>query len=146
MKATCAKNAASIFASGELGFAIAVASTVASDSRTQAKTAIQIAALSGKWRKIAPWVTPMRSAMACAVIASGPRSRASYQDRSDDLALPFIAVQTLAGCRLECGWSIHSGRVLELLLVSAYYRIQAVPVWQALKSQGGRDREVSRLF
>jgi hypothetical protein len=77
MKATCAKNAASIFASGELGFAIAVASTVASDSRTQAKTAIQIAALSGKWRKIAPWVTPMRSAMACAVIASGPRSRAS---------------------------------------------------------------------
>jgi hypothetical protein len=69
-----------------------------------------------------------------------------YQDRSDDLALPFIAVQTLAGCRLECGWSIHSGRVLELLLVSAYYRIQAVPVWQALKSQGGRDREVSRLF
>ena len=55
---------------------MAVSSTGPSDSRTQSKTASQIACLSGKWRKRAPCVTPIRSAMAWVVMPSGLRSRA----------------------------------------------------------------------
>jgi hypothetical protein len=78
----CARKARSIFESGVRPDLTASDNAASSDARTHSNTASQIDALSGKWRNTAPCVTPIRSAIACVVIASGPRSRASCSTAS----------------------------------------------------------------
>ena len=96
MKATWARNARSIFASGESAFSIAAAIAAPSDSRTQAKDREPDRLLVGEvpehgaLREAHPVGDRLRRDRVGAALA-GQR-----EDRGDDLPLPLVCGQAVA--------------------------------------------------
>jgi hypothetical protein len=115
MKATCAKNAASIFASGDWRCATAVAKSVPSDSRTQGKDRHPDCLLVREVTEDCP----LRDADPVGDGLRGDRIRPALAGqrkyRSDDLALSFVAAQTLARSLVDAALNIHDGGQLAFL-------------------------------
>ena len=97
-KSICAKNMASSAAIGESAPAAALSTRASRRTATQSITDSKIASLVGKWRNKAPWVKPIRCAIAVVVMSLGFCSAANSTTAS-----------TVAARRSSAGKCLGSG-------------------------------------